>query len=554
MNQTHYPFWPKRMPTTLVYPRTPLYDFMETSARRYPDHTAVVCYGRRLNYAELDEACLRLAGALAGFGVEKGDRVALYMQNCPHFIIGFFGTMRANAVLVPLNPMLVPEEFRKLLRDSGARVVITTTELYDRAAEVCRELGIEKIIVGSHRDYLPEAPELPVPPFMLEAPERIEGAPAWLDVLAEAGPPPEVRVGPDDLCLLPYTAGSTGIPKGCMHTHASLTSNSLGAAVFVGMTAASVHLAALPFFHVTGMVHSMVGPVVAGGTIVLLTRWDREAGLQAIEKYRCTHWVNITTMLIDALAAPGIESRDLGSLLQVGGGGAPLPVAVGEQLRDLTGLTYVEGYGLTETISQTHFNPPDRARLGSVGVPHFGTDSRVIDPSTGVEVPPGQDGEIVVHGPQVLKGYWNKPDETREAFIELEGKTFFRTGDIGRMDEEGYFYIVDRVKRMINAAGFKVWPTEVEAVLYHHPAVLEACVVGVPDPERVENVKAFIVTKPEHRDRVSADEIIAWSRERMSAYKYPRLVEFVEELPKSGAGKVLWRVLQEQERERVAKG
>ena len=233
------------------------------------------------------------------------------------------------------------------------------------------------------------------------------------------------------------------------------------------------------------------------------------------------------------------------------GGGAPLPVAVGEQLKKLTGLIFAEGYGLTETISQTHWNPPDRAKLGSIGIPVFGVDSRIVDVGTLKELPLGEQGEIVINGPQVLKGYWNKPEETAGVFFELDGKTFFRTGDIGRMDEEGYFYVLDRVKRMINAAGFKVWPAEVESILYRHPAVLEACVVGLPDKERVEKAKAFIVLRPEQVGKITEEEIIKWSKEQMSAYKYPRLVEFVTALPKSGAGKILWRELQEKEREKL---
>jgi fatty-acyl-CoA synthase len=216
----------------------------------------------------------------------------------------------------------------------------------------------------------------------------------------------------------------------------------------------------------------------------------------------------------------------------------------------LTGLTFAEGYGLTETISQTHWNPSDRPKLGSIGVPVFGVDSRIVDVSTLKEVSAGQTGEIVSTGPQVFKGYWNKPHDTAQSFLELEGRRFFRTGDIAYADDEGYFFVVDRLKRMINAAGFKVWPSEVEALLYRHPAVLEACIIGVSDPERVENVKAYIVLKPEFIGKISAEEIINWSKEQMSAYKYPRIVEFVQALPKSGAGKILWRQLQEAENEK----
>ncbi|MGA3118786.1 MAG: long-chain-fatty-acid--CoA ligase [Syntrophobacteraceae bacterium] len=547
MNQRHYQHWPKRVPKSLVYPRKPLYDYLEISARRYPDHPAIIYYGRRITYSELWDECLRLAGALPGMGATKGDRVALYLQNSPHFIIGFLGGMRAGAVVVPLNPMLVPKEFSHLLSDSGAKVVVTTTDLYPRIADACRDNGVSQIIVGSYKDYLPEKSELPVPEFMLQAPARIEGMRDWPTTLAKASGPPAETVGMDDLCLLPYTAGSTGVPKGCMHTHATITANIVSSMTWIQSSPAAVILSALPFFHVTGMVHSFLTPIAAGATSVLLTRWDRQTALTAIEKYEVTGWTNITTMLIDLLATPNLDVRRLSSLSAVGGGGAPLPAALSEKLKDNFGLSYMEGYGLTETMAQTHMNPPDRVKAGSMGIPAFDVDARIVDLSTLKELPVGEQGEIVIDAPQVFKGYWGKPEETEKAFMELDGKRFFRTGDIGYMDEEGYFVVSDRLKRMINAAGFKVWPTEVESVLYRHPAVLEACVISVPDAERVENVKALVVLKPEAVGKVSPEEIIKWSKGEMSAYKYPRMVEIVETLPKSGAGKVLWRQLQEEE-------
>ncbi|MFZ0927755.1 MAG: AMP-binding protein, partial [Syntrophobacteraceae bacterium] len=362
MNQTHYKYWPKRLPKSLIYPQTPLHDFIETSARRYPERPAIIYYGRRIFFPELWTQCQRLAGALASLGTAKGDRVALYMQNTPHFAVGFLGGIRAGAVVVPMNPMLVASEFAHVLGDSGAKIVITTTDLYPRVADVCRGMGISNIIVGSYKDYLPEQPELPVPEFMLEAPARIEGTRDWLTTLASAPSPPTLTFSTDDMCLLPYTAGSTGLPKGCMHTHATITANVLGAMAWVGINPMSVVLAALPFFHVTGMIWSFLAPITAGAPFVLLTRWDRQAALAAIEKYEVNTWMNITTMLTDLLATPNIGERDLSSLTSVGGGGAPLPPVLSEKLKGITGLEYMEGYGLTETISQTHVNPPDRPK------------------------------------------------------------------------------------------------------------------------------------------------------------------------------------------------
>ncbi len=547
MNQRHFAHWPRRLPHSLAYPRTPLFELVETSARRYPERTAMIFYGARMTFSRYWDEVQALAGALAGLGIAKGDRVALYLQNTPHFAVAFMGILRANAVVVPLNPMLTAEEAAGLLEDSGARALITTADLHPKASEACRRAGVETVIVGNYADYLPERPELEVPAGMAEAAPLPEGALGWKELLAGAPAAPPVLATVDDLAVLPFTAGSTGVPKGCRHSHATVLTNVWGSVYWATATPSSVMLAALPFFHVTGLIHCFLAPVAVGGAFVIMNRWSRTTALDAIERYGVTAWPNITTMVIDLLASPDIDDRDLGSLVFVGGGGAPLPAAVGELLQKKTGLVYAEGYGLTETISQTHWNPPDAPKLGSIGIPVFDVDARIVDVVSLEELPVGEQGEIVVNGPQVFEGYWNKPGETEEAFFEMDGKRFFRTGDIARMDEEGFFHIVDRRKRMINAAGFKVWPAEVEGILYRHPAVLEACVVGVPDPVRVENVKAFVVRRPGHED-VTAEEIIEWAKGQMAAYKYPRIVQFVDALPKSGAGKIQWRKLQEQER------
>lgn len=553
-NTLHFQFWPKRVPYELDYPRTPLFEFLETSARRYPDNPAIIYYGRRINYKQLQEDVEKTASALKGMGVRKGDRVALYLQNTPHFIIAFFGILRANAVVVPVNPMLTERELLQIIEDSGAMAAVTTSDLYSKAANIRKDCNLRHIIVGDYADYLPASPELPVPDAMWESsPIQGEDVHRWTDVLAGASTePPKADTSVGDMAMLPYTSGSTGLPKGCIHTHFTIISNTISSAVWHNKLANSRVLATLPFFHVTGLVHSLLSPVYAGAASVVLTRWDREAAIEAIEKYRCTHWTNITTMVIDILNHPHIQSRDLSSLMIVGGGGAPLPEAIGKKLSEVTGLQYTEGYGMTETISQTHFNPPDRPKLQCIGIPDFGVDARIIDLDTTEELPPGEQGELIVAGPEIMEGYWNRPEENREVFLEIDGKRFLRTGDICRMDEEGYFYIIDRTKRMINAAGFKVWPTEVEGVMYRHPAISEVCVVGVPDPVRVENVKAFVVLNQNYKDSVTEEEIIEWARQNMAAYRYPRIVEFTDSLPKSGTGKVQWRQLQQMEKEKHA--
>jgi fatty-acyl-CoA synthase len=308
-----------------------------------------------------------------------------------------------------------------------------------------------------------------------------------------------------------------------------------------------VSLGVVPMFHITGLVYSVLMSVYAGATVVLLPRWDRELAARLIARHRVSHWTCIPTMIVDLLASPQLASFDLSSLRNLSGGGAAMPHAVAERLRDRFGLSFAEGYGLTETAAPSHANPPERAKLQCLGMPICGVDSRVIDPETLQPMPPGQTGEIVTHGPMVFQGYWGHPEATQAAFIELGGKRFFRTGDLGHVDEEGYFFLTDRLKRMINASGFKVWPSEVELLLYKCPAVQEACIVAAKDAYRGETVKAYVVLRPEAQGSTTAEDIIAWAREHMAAYKVPRQVEFIDALPKSGSGKIMWRLLQERE-------
>jgi fatty-acyl-CoA synthase len=305
-------------------------------------------------------------------------------------------------------------------------------------------------------------------------------------------------------------------------------------------------LAVAPFFHVTGMQGGMNGPIYNGNTVVLLPRWDRVAAAQCVERYRVFGWTAVPTMIQDFFMNPNIERYDLSSIRKLSGGGAAMPAAVAQRLEN-RGITYYEGYGLTETMAATHLNPPGRAKRQCLGIPIYGVDSRVVDPVTLTELPAGETGEIVTHGPQVFSGYWNKPDASEQAFLEIDGKRFLRTGDLGRVDEDGYFFMVDRLKRMINASGFKVWPSEVESLMYQHPAVLEACVIGTGDAYRGETVKALVVPRSEWRGRIDEPTLIDWCRQNMAAYKVPRIIVFVDALPKSGSGKIQWRELQDRE-------
>jgi len=537
----HFAHWPPGVPHTLDLPRESVYNNLAARAAEHPDRIAVDYYGTRVTYAELK----RDADALAGFlqqrcGVAKGDRVLLYLQNGPQFIIAYYAILRADAVVVPVNPMNRTEELRHYVEDAQASVAIVGQELYERISP----LGVAHGIVATYSDFLRTPTDLPIPDFV-RAPRMVTAGIAWCDAIAPALVPGEHRAGPDDLAVMPYTSGTTGKPKGCMHTHASVQSTTVPYLYWRGASEDSIVLSALPMFHVTGMQAGMNAPLYRGSTLVVLSRWDRDCAGMQIERAGVTTWSAITTMLVDFLSNPRLAQYNLSSMRVLGGGGAAMPEALARKLEEVIGLPYVEGYGLSETMAPTHINPPHRPKRQCGGIPIFNTDARIIDPETRAELGVGEVGEIIVHGPQVFKGYWRQEQATREAFIEHDGKQFFRTGDLGYYDEDGYFFITDRLKRMINASGYKVWPAEVEAMLYAHPGIQEACVIGAPDGYRGETVKAVIVPR---RPDLKAEDVIEWARSRMAAFKVPRLVQFVDHLPKTATGKILWRELQERER------
>ena len=550
----HYPHWPPGMPKSFEIPPKSVYANLDEGARAHPETSAIYYYGARISYAELK----RQADALAGYlqqrcGVRKGDRVLLYLQNCPQFVIGYYAILRADAVVVPVNPMNLTEELRHYIDDADTAVAIVGQERFAQIAPLIGTTKLKEAIVATYSDYLPGKLEFPVPDFVSEKREGAagEGTVTWDEALSAGLAPGPHTAGPDDLAVMPYTSGTTGKPKGCMHTHRNVQSTTLAYLQWRGTTdGGSVTLSALPMFHVTGMQAGMNGPLFKGSTIVVMSRWDRHCAGMLIERAKVTNWSAITTMMVDFLANPNLARYDLSSIKVLGGGGASMPEAVAGKLEAVFKLPFVEGYGLSETMAPTHINPPNRPKKQCGGIPIFNTDARILDVETKRELGPNEVGEIVVHGPQVFQGYWKQPEASAQAFLEHDGKRFFRTGDLGYYDEDGYFFITDRLKRMINASGFKVLPAEVEALLYAHPAIQEACVIGVPDGYRGESVKALVV--PRSGASVSPEEIIEWARGKMAAFKVPRIVQLVEQLPKTATGKILWRELQEQERRKSA--
>ena len=534
----HFAHWPPGQPRTLDLPRETVYRNLAAVAERDPDYAAIDYYGRRISYRELK----RQVDALAGYlqqraGVAKGERVLLYVQNSPQFVIAYYAILRADAVVVPVNPMNRTEELRHYVSDSDARFAIVGQDVFGQIEPIA---GL-KHLLAAYSDYVDPATDLPLPDFV-RAPAVSR---SWKQAI-EAGLAPGLHTAqPADLAVMPYTSGTTGTPKGCMHTHASIQATTVPYLYWRGAQPRSVVLSALPMFHVTGMQAGMNAPIHVGATLVVLSRWDRDCAGMQVERARVTNWSAITTMMVDFLSNPKLEKYDLSSLQVLGGGGAAMPEALARKLEEVIGLPFIEGYGLSETMAPTHINPPQRPKRQCGGIPFYNTDARVLDLQDFHELPPLEVGEIVVHGPQVFQGYWKQPEATAQAFVEHDGKRFFRTGDLGYYDEEGYFFITDRLKRMINCSGFKVWPAEVEAMLYAHPAIQEACVIGARDPYRGETVKALIVLKP--HEQSTPEAIIDWAREKMASFKVPRIVEFVGELPKTATGKILWRELQEAE-------
>ncbi|MEH6388921.1 long-chain-fatty-acid--CoA ligase [Pseudomonas profundi] len=547
MFERHYDVWPALVPHFLDLPRTNLYCNLTVSALRYPDHPAILYYGTELSYRELEHQAQSLAGHLQQNGVKAGDRVLLYMQNSPQFVVGFYAILRANAVVVPVNPMNRRAELEYLITDTEADVALCGLELLDNVTGLLEEGLLRHVVVSAYSEYVIEPPVAELPDAVKLSSEipRLPGLVAWQNALAANHVPGPLTTGPDDLCVIPYSSGTTGNPKGCVHTHHSVMATTVYCSVWGNAQHHSVQLVSVPLFHVTGMQVCMNSAIYIGGTQVIMTRWDRKTAAQLIECHRITSWRNISTMVVDLLSEPSIDDYDLSSLQSIGGGGAAMPAAVAAKLENKTGLQYSEGYGLSETISATHMNPPQAPKPQCLGIPIIGVDSRVISVDTLGELGPGESGEIIMHGEQIFQGYWRRDEATAEAFIELDGKRFFRSGDIGYYDEEGYFFLVDRVKRMINASGFKVWPAEVESLLYGHPAVQEVCVISVPDERRGETVKAVVVRAA--GQQANTEDILAWCQENMSAYKCPKLIEFVDSLPKSPTGKIMWRALQEQE-------
>ena len=464
------------------------------------------------------------------------------MQNSPQWAVAAHAAWVLGAVVVPLSPMLQARELAFFLEDAEIQVGVIGAELYEKA----QQAGLGHAVVANLAHSVQDAHF----PSGLDVASPLRDGDLTFEDALKADPAEPVTVDPEDLCVMPYTSGTTGRPKGCMHSHRSVQANVVGAGVWAMTNMEDVVLAALPFFHVTGFINSLLSTLAGGGKVVIMARWDRELAQQLIASQGVTIWTNTATMVIDLMANPSFDPANLSSIRTMTGGGASLPAAVGQRLLDQTGITFTEGYGLSETMAQSHSNPVIRPKFQCLGIPLFNVDARIVDLESGQEQPDGEIGEIVMSGPQVMQGYWKRPEENAKAFSEIDGKRFFHSGDLGYQDEEGYFFFTDRLKRMVNVSGMKVWPAEVENVLHGHPAIQEACVISLPDERTGERARALVVLRS--GEQASGKEIESWARTQMAAYKVPHDYQFVDSLPRGPTGKVTWRPLQEAARAEVA--
>ncbi|MBI2902898.1 MAG: long-chain fatty acid--CoA ligase [Candidatus Methylomirabilis oxyfera] len=547
-----FAFYDEGVPTHIEYPDAPVQHFLSESARKHPDRDAIIFYGARLTYRALNGAADRFAAALAARGLAPGDRVSLFLPNCPQMVIAYYGTLRAGGVAVSTNPLYSAKELEHQLNDSGAWGIVTLSKFYPLVKEVAPKTGIKRIIVTNIKEYFPRLLRLLFTALKEKREghrvevERSAGTELFKELMSSAAArPPVVEISPDAPALLQYTGGTTGLAKGAVLTHRNLVANTMqaGAWLVTAKGGSEIFLGAIPFFHVYGMTAVMNLCISLGHTMILLPHFKVKEVLETIVKYRPTIFPGVPTMYVAINNFPEVGKYNLRSIKACLSGAAPLPVEVQTRFEALTGARLVEAYGLTEASPATHVNPLYGARkVGTIGLPLPDTDAKIVDLETGQRaLAPKEVGELAVKGPQVMKGYWNRPSET--GMVLKDGWLY--TGDIGYMDEQGYFVIVDRKKDMIIASGFNVYPRDVEEPLYEHPKVQEVVAVGLPDPYRGETVKVYIVLK--EGQVATEQEIIDYCKEKMAKYKVPTLVEFRKALPKTLVGKVLRRTLREEE-------
>jgi len=542
------------VPPDIEIPNENMVQVFKRAVSRQSSRPAIYYFGSPLSYAEVDWWSDRLAAALQEMGLQKGDRVVFYMQNIPQFVIAQYAVWKAGGIVVPLNPMYKEKELEYFFQDSGAKILISLASSYEITAKsVVDRLNLGPVITTSGIDFLP--PDEPLSKVLQEEKSRKYSETFdFVDLLKkyEGKKPQPVEISQQEAAYLTYTSGTTGPPKGALNTHENIVFNAMFYTIALQLSQPDVILGVAPLFHVTGQVAHLASATYAGIPVILFFRFDPDEAFKLIERWKATMTLGSITVFISWMNHPDMKKYDFSTMKKVYTGGAPVPMAVVEKFEEISGTYIHNAYGLTETNSPSHFTPwgtraPVDEETGalSIGIPICNTISKIMDLETGErELPPGEIGEIVVKGPMVIPGYWNKPHETAHAIRN----GWLYTGDVGKMDEKGWFYVIDRKKDLIIVSGYKVWPREVEDVLYQHPAVKEATVIGIPDPYRGETVKAFVALKEPSKDKVSSEELIEFCRKRMAAYKCPRMVEITPEIPKTFTGKFLRRALREKEK------
>ena len=543
--------YPKGYPADLDIPNIAAIDMFENSVSRVPQFPAVYYFDTTLTYSELNSLANSMAAGLSDLGVKKGDRVIIQLQNIPQFLITLYGCWKLGAIPVPLNPMYKERELEFYYKDSGAQVFTTMEACFPEVKKLMDKTSLKCVITTSELDFLP--PEYPATGvFKNSKKEKIAETIDMVDFLSkyEGARFYRAEVTPQDIAYCVYTSGTTGPPKGAVSTHGNVV-----AAAYIVRTVAKlgkddVILALAPFIHVTGTSWHLAASSLVGIPIISISRFEPGEVLRLIEKWRPTQTVAPQTAFISLSDHPDLKKRDISSLKKIWSGGSPVAEGFVERFEKATGIYIHNAYGLTESTSPNTVcplelrSPVDQdSKALSAGLPVPSCAVKVVDAETGVDLPTGQVGEIAIKGPMIIPGYWEKPEETANAIRD----GWLYTGDIGKMDENGWFYIVDRKKDLIIASGYNIWPREVEDTLYLHPAVKEACVVGIPDPYRGETVKAFVVLNEEYKGKVTPEELVEFCRGKMAAYKYPRIVEIIPEIPKTASGKLLRRLLREAE-------
>jgi long-chain acyl-CoA synthetase len=560
--------YPSDVPKTLgPYPEESLFGILSKAASRHPDRPAITFFGKRMSYAQLLAETERFSSVLTGLGVAKGDRVALILPNCPQYVIAYYAAVRVGATVVGNNPLYTEREMAHQLGDCAPRVTVTLENFYRQLSSVMKTVDVGEVLVTKLTDYMP-FPINKLAPIKFKKEAKLESRPWpyvpkgvevrwWKRTMKGAGPPlpPAVVEARAEPAGFIYTGGTTGLAKGAMLSHYNITANAMQSASWFPdiVDGQDVMMCVLPFFHSFGMMAMNVA-ILKAMKLILVPRFDIGLVLKAIEKEKPTHFPGVPRLYIALNESPETSKHDLSSITACISGGAPLPVAVADRFREVTGgAEVVEGYGLTETSPVAVANPLSGVRKpGHIGIPLPDTDCKIVsleEPDRAVGQ--GESGELCLRGPQVMLGYWNRPDETANSIRD----GWFHTGDVAVMDEQGYFKIVDRLKDMVLVSGFNVYPTEIEAVLYHHPKILKACVVGVPDEKTGEAIKAFIVLR--EGETATAEEISQWCRDPaqgLTGYRVPKQIEFRESLPETMIGKVLRRVLQEEEKQKRATG